>query len=138
ANPPDLFDGRTWKMRRPAPDRDELGAAAALLGPAQAPLIIAGGGVAYAGAEARLAAFAERHGVPVAETQAGKGTLSHRHPLNLGGLGVTGRGAAHAIAGEADVVLAVGTRLSDFTTGSRSLFAAGARLIGLNVQPFDA
>jgi len=130
---------RLWLPRRPPPDARELEHAAAVLRTARAPLIIVGGGVAYADAGAALARFAETHGIPFAETQAGKGALPHDHPLNLGAIGVTGTSAANAMAAEANVVLAVGTRLQDFTTGSRTLFGNRMRrLIALNVQPFDA
>ncbi len=101
-------------------------------------MIIAGGGVQYAGAVAELTAFAEAHDIPVVETIAGRANLLATHPLNIGPLGVTGSDSANAIAAEADVVLAVGTRLQDFTTGSWSVFAADARLIGLNVGRHDA
>ena len=111
----------------------------ALLRVAKRPLIVAGGGVHYAQACDELDAFARRHAIPVAETQAGKSALMHDHPMNVGAIGVTGTSAANALAAEADVVLAIGTRLQDFTTGSRTLFAnPDVRLIGLNVQPFDA
>ncbi|HXF55426.1 MAG TPA: 3D-(3,5/4)-trihydroxycyclohexane-1,2-dione acylhydrolase (decyclizing) [Hyphomicrobiaceae bacterium] len=137
--PASLFEERTWTPRRVRPDERELRAAAALLSAAACPLIIAGGGVLYSQAEDALRAFAERHGVPVAETQAGKSALPHDHPMAVGGIGVTGTGAANALAGEADLVLAVGTRLQDFTTGSWTLFKnTGRRIVGLNVQPFDA
>ncbi|WP_181708620.1 3D-(3,5/4)-trihydroxycyclohexane-1,2-dione acylhydrolase (decyclizing) [Chthonobacter rhizosphaerae] len=137
--PAGFFDETVWRPRRVRPDADELQAAAALLKGASKPLIVAGGGVLYAGASDALAAFAEAHGVPVAETQAGKSSLPASHPLNMGSIGVTGSSAANALAAEADVVLAVGTRLQDFTTGSWALFQNDAsRLIGLNVQPFDA
>ncbi len=102
-------------------------------------MIIAGGGVLYSEASAALAAFAERHGIPVSETQAGKSSLPAANGLNMGSIGVTGSSAANALTEEADVVLAVGSRLQDFTTGSWALFKTdGAKLIGLNVQPFDA
>ncbi|HEY1930599.1 MAG TPA: 3D-(3,5/4)-trihydroxycyclohexane-1,2-dione acylhydrolase (decyclizing) [Acetobacteraceae bacterium] len=137
--PDSFFAPRLWLPRRPKPDARELDQAVAALRAANAPLIVAGGGVIYAEAEVLLARFAETHGIPVAETQAGKGTLRHEHPHNLGAIGVTGTAAANAMAAEADVVLAVGTRLQDFTTGSWALFGNPARrLIGLNVQPFDA
>jgi 3D-(3,5/4)-trihydroxycyclohexane-1,2-dione acylhydrolase (decyclizing) len=100
-------------------------------------VLIAGGGVLYGGACEALRGFAERHGVPVCETQAGKSSLPWDHPLQLGSVGVTGSPASNALAGEADLILAVGTRLQDFTTGSNSLFT-GARLVSLNVSPFDA
>ena len=136
--PESFFAERLRRFRRPAPDQVELVEAVRLLRGAKKPLIVAGGGVLYAEAEGRLAAFAERRGIPVAETQAGKSSLPHDHARALGALGVTGTGAANAMAAEADVVLAVGTRLADFTTGSAALFGAAERIIGLNVQPFDA
>jgi len=134
-----FFRPRTWLPRRPPPDTDQLAAAASVLARAKAPLIIAGGGVHYGLAAGVLADFAERHGVPVAETQAGKGALPWDHALAAGALGVTGAASANALAAEADVVLAVGTRLTDFTTASRSLFANPETvLVQLNVAPFDA
>jgi 3D-(3,5/4)-trihydroxycyclohexane-1,2-dione acylhydrolase (decyclizing) len=101
-------------------------------------LIVAGGGVLYSQAGATLTAFAQAHGVPVAETQAGKGSLAWDHALNVGAIGVTGSPAANALAAEADLVIAVGTRLQDFTSGSHALFAADTKCLGLNVQAFDA
>ena len=137
--PASFFDERVLTPRRIRPDEGELEAAAALLRDAKKPLIVAGGGVLYAEAEGTLAGFAESHGIPVAETQAGKSSLVHDHPRNLGSIGVTGTGAANALAEEADVVLAVGTRLQDFTTGSWALFKnPRRRVIALNVQGFDA
>ena len=137
--PESFFAPRVWRPRRPEADDDELQQATAALRRATRPLVIAGGGVHYAEAFEELRSFAERHGVPVAETQAGKSALPHDHPLNLGAIGVTGTSAANALAEEADVILAVGTRLQDFTTGSWTLFRnPGRRLIGLNVQPLDA
>ena len=120
----------------PCADED-LAAAAAVLRTAKRPMIVAGGGVLYAQAATSLRAFAETHGVPVAETQAGKGALAWDHAMQMGALGVTGATAANAVAQQADVVLAVGTRLQDFTTGSHALFGQ-ARLVSLNVNPFDA
>jgi 3D-(3,5/4)-trihydroxycyclohexane-1,2-dione acylhydrolase (decyclizing) len=137
--PARFFAPRIWRPRRVRPDERELAEAAALLRSAQRPLAVVGGGVLYAGAEAALARFCAAHGLPAAETQAGKSSLPAAHPMNLGGIGVTGTGAANALAAEADVILAVGTRLQDFTSGSRALFAApGHRIVGLNVQLFDA
>jgi 3D-(3,5/4)-trihydroxycyclohexane-1,2-dione acylhydrolase (decyclizing) len=137
--PASFFDERVFTPRRIRPDEGELEAAAALLRDAKKPLIVAGGGVLYAEAESTLAGFAESHGIPVAETQAGKSSLVHDHPRNLGSIGVTGTSAANALAEEADVVLAVGTRLQDFTTGSRALFKnPRRRIVALNVQGFDA
>jgi 3D-(3,5/4)-trihydroxycyclohexane-1,2-dione acylhydrolase (decyclizing) len=134
-----FFDEHVHRIRRLRPDACELTDAVAALRAARAPLIIAGGGVHYADAHAALDHLARDCAIPVAETQAGKGALPHDHPLNLGAIGVTGTAAANALAGEADLVLAVGTRLQDFTTGSRALFVNPTRrLIGLNVQAFDA
>ena len=125
------------RLRRPAPDAAELQRALVTLRAARRPLIVAGGGVLYSEAGAALRAFAERHGIPVSETQAGKSSLAWDDALNVGAIGVTGSPAANACATDADLVLAIGTRLQDFTTGSHTLFR-GARLLGLNVQPFDA
>jgi 3D-(3,5/4)-trihydroxycyclohexane-1,2-dione acylhydrolase (decyclizing) len=137
--PLSFFAERTWLPRRPRPDAMEVAAAAALIRKAKRPMIIAGGGVLYSQAEAALADLAERYGVPVGETQAGKGVMPPDHPLALGAIGVTGTAAANAMARDADVVLAVGTRLQDFTTGSWSLFANPRRVIvSLNIQPYDA
>ncbi|MFC7554814.1 thiamine pyrophosphate-binding protein [Pseudoroseomonas wenyumeiae] len=137
--PEAFFASRRWSPRRPRPDRQELAHAAELLRAAKRPLIVAGGGVHYADATAALANFAEAHDIPVVETQAGKSALADEHPLNLGAIGVTGTAAANHLAAEADLVLAVGTRLQDFTTGSWSLFRhQDRRILGLNVQPFDA
>jgi 3D-(3,5/4)-trihydroxycyclohexane-1,2-dione acylhydrolase (decyclizing) len=137
--PEQLFSRRIWQVRRQRPDAMELEAAAAALRGATAPLIIAGGGVHYSEAAETLDRFATAHGIPVVETQAGKGALPHDHPLNLGAIGVTGTSAANDAAQTADVILAVGTRLQDFTTGSWTLFRnPQRRIIGLNVQVFDA
>ena len=137
--PERFFEPRVWLPRRPRPDQVELAAAAALLRGAKKPFVVVGGGVLYAEAEQELQGFCEAHGLPIGETQAGKSALADAHPLNMGSVGVTGTSAANALAAEADVVLAVGTRLQDFTTGSWSLFRApGHRIIGLNIQPFDA
>ena len=137
--PESFFVPRVWHIRRPRPDQRELREAVRALRGAKAPLIIAGGGVLYSRAETELSRFAESLGIPVAETQAGKSALPHDHRLNLGSIGVTGSTAANAAAGEADVILAIGTRLGDFATGSWSLFANPARrVIALNIQAFDA
>ena len=119
------------------PDQAATAAVAKQLRAAKRPLIVAGGGVLYGLASDALRAFAEAHGVPVAETQAGKGALAFDHPLQQGAIGVTGSPAANALARECDVVLAIGTRLSDFTTGSHSMFGDAA-LVGVNVNPLDA
>jgi 3D-(3,5/4)-trihydroxycyclohexane-1,2-dione acylhydrolase (decyclizing) len=137
--PEEFFRPRLWRVRRPPPDPTELATAAAALTEARAPLIVAGGGVHYSEATSALTDFAARHGIPVAETQSGKGALLWDDAQAVGAIGVTGSSAANALAAEADLVLAVGTRLSDFTSASRSLFAKPAcRLVQLNVAPFDA
>ena len=125
------------RVRRPAPDAGELARAAALLRGARRPLIVAGGGVLYSEAWKQLEALADAAGIPVAETQAGKSSLRWNHPLQVGAIGVTGSPAANDLAREADLVLAVGTRLQDFTTGSNRLFGQ-TRILALNVQPLDA
>ncbi len=136
--PEHLFRSRLHHIRRPAPDADELMRAVDALSRSRRPLIVAGGGVLYSQAASTLQAFAARHGVAVAETQAGKGALAWDHPQAVGAMGVTGSAAANTLAREADLILAVGTRLQDFTTGSRALLPGGSRLIHLNIQPFDA
>ncbi|CAI4159457.1 MULTISPECIES: 3D-(3,5/4)-trihydroxycyclohexane-1,2-dione acylhydrolase (decyclizing) [Streptomyces] len=137
--PEEFFAERTWHIRRPAPDTASLTEAAALLRAARRPLVVAGGGVKYAGAEAALDAFARATGIPVAATQAGKGALPHDHPQDVGALGHTGTATADDLARTADLVLAVGTRLTDFTTASGTLFAAdGVRFAHLNLDPADA
>ena len=137
--PESFFAPRVWAQRRPRPDRDELEVAAEAVRAAARPLIIAGGGVHYSHAAQALGRFAAKHHIPVAETQAGKSALAHDHPMALGAIGVTGTSAANAVAEEADLVLAVGTRLQDFTTGSWALFReATCRILCLNVSAFDA
>jgi 3D-(3,5/4)-trihydroxycyclohexane-1,2-dione acylhydrolase (decyclizing) len=137
--PEQFFAPHCWQIRRVRPDVAELAAAVELLRHAKAPLLIAGGGVHYSEASETLADFASAHGFPVVETQAGKSALPHDYACNLGAIGVTGTSAANQAAAAADVILAVGTRLQDFTTGSWALFRNPARrLIGLNVQVFDA
>ncbi|WP_055324692.1 3D-(3,5/4)-trihydroxycyclohexane-1,2-dione acylhydrolase (decyclizing) [Ralstonia solanacearum] len=135
--PEDFLQPEPIRIRRPQPDPVELARAIDALRRARRPLIVVGGGVLYSLAGPTLADFSERHGVPVAESQAGKGALSWQHPLNLGAIGVTGSPAANAAAAQADLIVGVGTRLQDFTTGSHSLFGQ-ARLLSINVQPFDA
>ncbi|PZO01165.1 MAG: 3D-(3,5/4)-trihydroxycyclohexane-1,2-dione acylhydrolase (decyclizing) [Hyphomicrobiales bacterium] len=137
--PESFFEERLWAQRRPRPDRAELAAATAALKAARKPLIVAGGGVLYSGACDDLARFSTATGIPVCETQGGKSALPDDAPLNMAAIGVTGTTAANRLAEQADVILAIGTRLQDFTTGSWALFgAAGKTIIGLNVQPFDA
>ena len=137
--PESFFETRVWAQRRPRPDRDELAAAIAALKSAKKPLVIAGGGVIYSQASKELAQFVEASGIPVCETQGGKSSLPDTHPLNMAAVGVTGTSAANRLAQEADVIVAVGTRLQDFTTGSWALFQNSDKtFIGLNVQTFDA
>jgi 3D-(3,5/4)-trihydroxycyclohexane-1,2-dione acylhydrolase (decyclizing) len=133
-----LFEPRVHELRRQRPDRLELAAAAAALREAHRPLVLAGGGVHYSLAEAELARFAEAHGLPVVETVAGKSSLLADHPSYVGPIGVTGCDHANRLAAEADVVLAIGTRLQDFTTGSWTVFGEETKLVGLNVARFDA
>ncbi|MCY3576055.1 MAG: 3D-(3,5/4)-trihydroxycyclohexane-1,2-dione acylhydrolase (decyclizing) [bacterium] len=138
--PARLFEETVHEIRRPRPDTRELRRAAAALVAAERPLIVAGGGVHWSLAEDELRAFAEIHNIPVVETVAGRTSLVANHRLNCGPIGVTGCTSANAMAAEADVVLAVGTRLGDFVTGSWTVFGGGddVRIIGLNAARFDA
>jgi len=135
--PQAFFEPAAISLRASAPDQRQLQRAVAVLREARRPVIVAGGGVLYSGASDALRRFADTHGVPVCETQGGKSALSWDHPLQIGAVGVTGSTAASALARDADAVLAVGTRLQDFTTGSHSMFTQ-ARLVSLNVNGFDA
>jgi 3D-(3,5/4)-trihydroxycyclohexane-1,2-dione acylhydrolase (decyclizing) len=137
--PGELFAPRVWPVARPVPEPAALARAVAVIRSARRPLIISGGGVIYAEAAAELQAFAEATGIPVAETQAGKGSLRYDHPLALGAAGATGSTAANRIAHDADVVIGIGTRYSDFTTASQTAFAdSGARFVNINVAAPDA
>ncbi|MET8275665.1 3D-(3,5/4)-trihydroxycyclohexane-1,2-dione acylhydrolase (decyclizing) [Streptomyces sp. NPDC005096] len=137
--PADFFRRRVWHVGRPQPEPDALTRAVALLRQAERPLIVAGGGVVYAQAWPQLREFAEATGIPVADTHAGKGAIPWDHPCAVGGLGSTGTSAANALAAEADVVLGIGTRYSDFTTASRTVFAyPQVRFVNLNVARLDA
>ena len=137
--PEAFFAPKVWRIRRPQPDPVEVAQVAELLGAAKRPVIVAGGGVHYAEAHGALTSFAEAYNIPVVETQAGKSALPWDHPLNLGPIGVTGAESANAVCAEADLVLGVGTRFQDFTTGSWALFRApGRRLVSLNVNAYDA
>lgn len=137
--PASFLEPRAWPVRRPPPDAEGLRAAVAVLRSARRPLVVAGGGVRYSEAEQALRDFAEAFGVPVTESQAGRGALPWDHPLAAGPLGAAGGSAANLLAAEADVVLAVGTRLGDFVTASRSAFRQpDVRIVALNVTPFDA
>jgi 3D-(3,5/4)-trihydroxycyclohexane-1,2-dione acylhydrolase (decyclizing) len=137
--PATFFAERVHRQRRQGPDARELAEAVAALRAARKPLVVCGGGVIYSRAERELMAFCEKHEIPVAETQAGKSATPADHPLHLGAIGVTGTEAANARAREADLVIGVGTRFADFTTGSWALFQnPDRRFVSLNVQPFDA
>ncbi len=133
-----FFEPKLWKIPRPRADRDSIAAAAALLKSAKRPLIISGGGVRYSGAEQALAEFAVKRGIPVVETIAGKGALTHDHPVHAGPIGIVGSTSANSLAKEADVILAIGTRLQDFTTGSWTAFAPDAQFISINAARYDA
>jgi len=137
--PEEFFARRVWRVRRPLPEHPPLADAIALLRTARRPLVVSGGGTIYAEATDALAALAEATGIPVAETQAGKGSLPYDHPQAMGAIGSTGTTAANAAARQADVVLGVGTRYSDFTTASRTIFQnPDVRFVNLNVAPVDA
>ncbi|MET9268495.1 3D-(3,5/4)-trihydroxycyclohexane-1,2-dione acylhydrolase (decyclizing) [Kribbella sp. NPDC003557] len=136
--PEELFAERTWYVARPLPETSIVDKAVELLRSAQRPLIVAGGGVHYSGAEEALREFAERTGIPVSETQAGKGSLTYDHPQSVGAVGSTGTTAANALARDADVVIGIGTRYSDFTTASRTAFQnPRVRFLNINVARFD-
>lgn len=137
--PVEFFDEKFWRLRRQLPDSFERDRVATLIKGATSPVIVAGGGVHYSDATNALRDFAEKHQIPVVETQAGKSVLPWDHPLNLGPVGVTGAASANAVCAAADVVIGVGTRFQDFTTGSWSLFSKpGRQLISLNVAAYDA
>ena len=137
--PESFFAPKVWKMRRIAPDAEELDTVTRLIADAKAPVIVAGGGVHYSDATDALKAFVEAHNIPIVETQAGKSALPWDHPLNYGPIGVTGGEAANTLCREADVVIGVGTRFQDFTTGSWDLFRNPERqLVSINVQAYDA
>ncbi|MCJ1703302.1 MULTISPECIES: 3D-(3,5/4)-trihydroxycyclohexane-1,2-dione acylhydrolase (decyclizing) [unclassified Rathayibacter] len=134
-----FLEEREWHLRRPVPERGPLERAVAAIAAARNPIVVAGGGVIYSGAEAALRAFAEATGVPVATTQAGGGALAWDHPQYLGGIGATGSTAANRLAADADVVIGIGTRYSDFTTASRTVFQNdGVVFVNVNVAAFDA
>ncbi|SFG38296.1 3D-(3,5/4)-trihydroxycyclohexane-1,2-dione hydrolase [Palleronia marisminoris] len=137
--PESFFAERVWRTRRPHPDPVELDRVVDLLKAAEKPVIVAGGGTHYSGAADALQAFAEAHNIPVVESQAGKSALPWDHPMNLGPVGVTGASSANVTCAEADLVLGVGTRFQDFTTGSWNLFRNPERkLVSLNVAAYDA
>ncbi|GAA5036491.1 3D-(3,5/4)-trihydroxycyclohexane-1,2-dione acylhydrolase (decyclizing) [Terrabacter aeriphilus] len=137
--PTPLFMPRVWRVARPLPEAVDVEDAAALVRSARRPMIVAGGGVHYSGAEEALSTLCEATGIPVGESQAGKGSLPHGHPQLVGAVGSTGTTAANALAAEADVVIGVGTRWGDFTTASRTAFQdSGVRFVNINVARFDA
>ena len=136
--PAEFFAEKTWQIARPRASADQIEKAVELLKTARNPLILAGGGVRYSGAEAVLADFAVARGIPMAETIAGKGGVVHDHPAYVGAMGIEGTDAAKELAETADVVIAIGTRLQDFTTGSWTGFARNARFININAARFDA
>jgi 3D-(3,5/4)-trihydroxycyclohexane-1,2-dione acylhydrolase (decyclizing) len=137
--PAELFAPRVWHVARPVAEPAAIDRAVAVIRGARRPLLVAGGGVIYSEATEALRVLVEATGIPVAETQAGKGSLVWDHPLSVGAIGATGTTAANELAREADVVIGVGTRWSDFTTASRSAFAApGVRFVNVNVAAFDA
>lgn len=137
--PVELFRERTWHVARPVPEPAALDRAVEVIRGARRPLVVAGGGVVYSAASDALAAFADATGIPVADTQAGKGALSADHAASVGGVGATGNDAANTLAAEADVVIGVGTRYTDFTTASRTAFRDPAvRFVNLNIKAFDA
>ncbi|WP_395310861.1 3D-(3,5/4)-trihydroxycyclohexane-1,2-dione acylhydrolase (decyclizing) [Mycobacterium sp. AMU20-3851] len=137
--PESLFAERTWHIARPLPERSVIARAAEVIASATKPLIVAGGGLHYSFAEEALAAFCEQTGIPVAESQAGKGSLSYDHPQSVGAIGSTGTTAANALAAEADVIIGIGTRYSDFTSASRTAFNnPDVRFVNINVASLDS
>ena len=136
--PESFFAKRVWRLARRLPEAEAIAEAAEVIKAAKKPLLICGGGVRYSEAHAEFKAFAETTGIPFGETQAGKSAIPYDHPLNLGGIGVTGCSAANEIAKEADVVIGVGTRYTDFTTSSKWLFRGDAKFVNINVSEFQA
>jgi 3D-(3,5/4)-trihydroxycyclohexane-1,2-dione acylhydrolase (decyclizing) len=137
--PEEFLARRVWRIPRPSPDSAELDRAAAFVRGSRRPMIVAGGGVIYSGATDTLRRFAEQTGIPVGETQAGKGSMPYDHPCSLGAVGATGTFAANRVARDADVVIGVGTRWTDFTTASKTAFQnPEVRFINVNVADFDA
>ena len=137
--PESFFEPRVWRIRRPEPDPVEVAEVVAAIRAAKAPVIVSGGGVLYSGAEDLLADFADAPQHPVVETQAGKGATAWEHPMNFGSPGVTGSACGNAACAAADLVIGVGTRFQDFTTGSWTVFAnPDRRLVSINVHGYDA
>ena len=137
--PDHFFNKRVWSIPRNMPSEDSIVSAAAIIKQSTSPVIIAGGGVIYSEAEKVLNEFCNNTGIPIGETQAGKGALPWNHSQNLGAIGVTGTSAANTISKDADLVICIGTRLSDFTTASKTLFQnPGVKFLSINVSSFDA
>ncbi|TRL40817.1 3D-(3,5/4)-trihydroxycyclohexane-1,2-dione acylhydrolase (decyclizing) [Rhizobium straminoryzae] len=137
--PESFFAKKTWRFRRPEPDVVELETSIAAIRAAKNPVIVAGGGVHFSGATETLKAFVEKHQIPVVETQAGKSALAWDHAYNFGPVGVTGCESANVVSERADLIIGVGTRFQDFTTGSWALFKNPSRkILALNVQPYDS
>ena len=136
--PEHFLQKRVWHLDRRPISSSQLERATKLIKEAKKPIIVCGGGVRYSGAENELLEFAEKYNIPIAETQAGKGIIDWKNPLNVGGIGVTGGKAANVIGRDADLVIGVGTRFSDFTTSSKWLFNENRKVLGINVCPFDA
>ncbi|MFB9947545.1 3D-(3,5/4)-trihydroxycyclohexane-1,2-dione acylhydrolase (decyclizing) [Rhizobium puerariae] len=137
--PESFFEPKSWRIRRPEPDPREVDDVVAALKASATPVIVAGGGVLYSGAEGDLLAFAKRHNIPIVETQAGKGAIDWRERLNFGSPGVTGTDCGNKIAAKADLIFGVGTRFQDFTTGSWAIFANPERkLVSINLAGYDA
>lgn len=137
--PENFFAPKIWHIRRPQPDAFELESAIAAIKAAKSPVIVAGGGVHFSGATQTLRDFAQKHQIPVVETQAGKSALPWDAALNFGPVGVTGAASANTVCEDADLVIGVGTRFQDFTTGSWALFKnPNRKILALNVQPYDS
>jgi 3D-(3,5/4)-trihydroxycyclohexane-1,2-dione acylhydrolase (decyclizing) len=137
--PVELFADRVWRIARPVPEPEVIAEAAEIIRAARRPMIVSGGGVTYAEANDELRAFVDATGIPIAETQAGKGSLPYDHPLNTGAIGATGTTAANQIAAAADVVIGIGTRYSDFTTASKTVWQQqGVKFVNINVAGLDA
>ncbi|QYB05366.1 3D-(3,5/4)-trihydroxycyclohexane-1,2-dione acylhydrolase (decyclizing) [Rhodococcus sp. USK10] len=137
--PESMFAERTWHVARPLPEKSAIARAADVIRSAKKPLIVAGGGLIYSGATAALASFVESTGIPVGQSQAGKGSLPYDHPQSVGAIGSTGTTAANALATEADVIIGIGTRYSDFTTASRTAFNnPDVRFVNINVASIDS
>ncbi len=137
--PAELFAERVWRISRPLPEPEVIATAAEIIKAAKRPMIVSGGGVTYAEANEELRAFVDATGIPIGETQAGKGSLPYDHPLNMGAIGATGTTAANEIAAGADVIIGIGTRYSDFTTASKTVWQhPGVKFVNINVAGLDA